>query len=175
MPLLWVLLLDLPAATCTASGPCAEPPLSAPEVQLARQYQARLTQAPPDTQQALLAQQAAWLSARRACAGEVDADACRVQLLAVNRAALEIAAHRIPVFAAVTYRCPGPDGGALAASYYRSDPPAVQVRYGGEELFAFIARSASGSRYLGPDVELWEHQGVARLSWHGRQLECPKD
>ena len=174
MPLLWLLLLELPPG-CAAASPCADPAFSAAETQLAGQYQAGLAHAAAAEEQALRAQQGAWLAARRDCSGAADAAACRAALLAVNRTALAIAAGRVPVFATAAYRCPDAAAGALEASYYRTDPPAVRLRYQSEELFAFIARSASGSRYLGPDVELWEHQRVARLTWHGTQQECPQE
>jgi uncharacterized protein len=170
---LWFLLLDL-AAPCTAADACGAPAFTAEEAPLESEYQATLAPLPAAAQPALRAQHLAWLNARRACAGETDPGACRAALLPSNRAVLDIATGRVPVFAAVTYRCPAAPF-ALAASYYRSDPAAVRLRYGAAEIFAFVARSASGARYVGPDVELWEHQGIARLTWHGTQQECPQE
>ena len=40
----------------------------------------------------------------------------------------------------------------------------------------FVAMSGSGARYTGGNRELWEHQGVAKLTWNAgiKNLDCPK-
>jgi len=35
----------------------------------------------------------------------------------------------------------------------------------GSTVLLFQASSASGSRYVGPGVQVWEHQGEARVRW----------
>jgi hypothetical protein len=51
----------------------------------------------------------------------------------------------------------------------------VRLNYQARELVAFVAPSESGARYSAAGVELWEHQGIARFTWQGRQLSCPKE
>jgi hypothetical protein len=39
------------------------------------------------------------------------------------------------------------------------------ARRAGSTVLLFQASSASGSRYVGPGVQVWAHQGDARVRW----------
>jgi uncharacterized protein len=80
----------------------------------------------------------------------------------------------LPVFASATYLCKGHEATPLTAAYFHSDPPAVLLRFQNQQAIAFAAPSGSGARYSAEGVEIWEHQGVARFTWQGEEMECPK-
>jgi len=74
---------------------------------------------------------------------------------------------------AVIYEC-GETGSTpvLATFQNDTDPPSVILVRGDEQAVAFRTRTASGSRYVGDGVDLWEHQGEATLEWFGTTLKC---
>jgi membrane-bound inhibitor of C-type lysozyme len=45
---------------------------------------------------------------------------------------------------------------------------------GPDQVIAYQAISGSGARYLGRNVEFWEHQGEATVTWFDQQLTCKK-
>ncbi len=153
---------------------CADPRLAATEKEVAHLYRSALTQLPSGARAAEQHRQQEWLAARAGCLQDPQAHDCVAELLGERRTELRIRLGQQPVFASVSYLCPGEPPTTLQASYYRSDPAAVRLRYAGGEVLAFQAPSGSGARYTAQGVELWEHQGVARFTWHGSELSCPK-
>jgi uncharacterized protein len=153
---------------------CADPDLRARQSQVQELYGAALGELSPAQGALQQDREARWEHERAACAAAQDPHACLADQLRHRLVELKIALKQLPVLAAVTYRCHGPDAAPLFAAYYRSEPAAVRLTYRDQEVLAFVAPSASGARYLGDGVEIWEHQGVARFTWHGRQMNCPK-
>jgi uncharacterized protein len=153
---------------------CADPALRAQQSQVRELYGAAVGGLAAAERSAQQQREARWQHERAACAGAQDPHGCLVDQLSHRLVELKIALKEVAVFAAVTYRCDGPDAVPLLATYYRSEPAAVRLKYRDQDALAFIAPSASGARYLGDDVEIWEHQGVARFTWHGQQMSCPK-
>ncbi len=151
---------------------CADATLAQQEAQLRRLYAEALHTLPAGQGTAQAQQQEQWQHARAACPGDPEPHGCLAAEATRRIVALQIGLQRVPVFAAVTYRCPP---APLYAAYYRTEPPAVRLNYGTHEVVAFIAPSASGARYRAPGVEIWEHHGVARFSWHGASLSCPRE
>ena len=72
----------------------------------------------------------------------------------------------------VSYSCG--DGKRLIAAFYTDSelPATVLTRDGKEPVIAYQALAASGARYEGRNVEFWEHQGEARLTWLGSETIC---
>ena len=109
---------------------------------------------------------------RAACLYDPEPHGCLAEQLARRIVQLQISLQRVPVFAAVTYRCPQ---APLHAAYYRSEPAAVRLSYQAYAVVAFTAPAGSGARFSAPGVEIWEHQGVARFTWHDVPLSCPRE
>jgi len=151
---------------------CADAMLAQQEATLRRLYGEALQTLPAAQRRQQAQQQAQWQHGRGACLEDPDPHGCLARQTARRIVALQIALQRVPVFAAVTYRCPQ---APLLAAYYRTEPPAVRLNYQTHEVVAFIAPSGSGARYRAPGIELWEHQGVARFSWQGASLSCPRE
>jgi uncharacterized protein len=153
---------------------CADPALGAQQSKEQELYAVALEELPAAERSVQQDREAAWRHERANCASAQEPHRCLSDQLGRRLVELQITLKQVPVFAAVTYRCEGPKVTRLFASYYRTEPAAVRLRYQDQEVFAFVAAAASGARYLGENVEIWEHQGVARFSWHGRQMSCPK-
>jgi uncharacterized protein len=153
---------------------CADPALGAQQSKEQELYAVALEELPAAERSVQQDREAAWRHERANCASAQEPHRCLSDQLGRRLVELQITLKQVPVFAAVTYRCEGPKVTRLFASYYRTEPAAVRLRYQDQEVFAFVAAAASGARYRGKDVEIWEHQGVARFTWHGRQLSCPK-
>jgi uncharacterized protein len=78
-----------------------------------------------------------------------------------------------PAPVAVIYDCGETDSTPVLATFQNdTDPPSVILVRGDEQAVAFRTRTASGSRYAGENVDLWEHQGEATLEWFGTTLKC---
>ncbi len=184
MPTALVLLPLLAAADlppdCSAVGDaaqnliCHDASLRARERELDHLYHSAQHSLPSAQAHAQRARQNAWLAERAACAPDPDARNCLAAQLGQRIVELRLALGQVAVFAQATYLCPGHESTPLQASYFHTEPAAVRLRYQAQEVLAFAAPSGSGARYTAPGVELWEHQGVARLQWHGDEFECPK-
>ena len=153
---------------------CRDAQLRAREQEVRRLYQSSQRTLPAAPRAAQRARQNAWLGERAACAPDPDARNCVADAQGRRIVELKLALGELPVFASATYLCKGHEATPLTASYFHSDPPAVRLRFENRQAVAFAAPSGSGARYQAEGVELWEHQGVARFTWQGEEMECPK-
>ena len=181
-----VLLLPLLAATSAAAPECssvADPiqgivcrdaTLRAREGQLQSLYKTALHALPPPQRAAQRTRQNAWLGERAACAPDPDAHNCIADSQGRRIVELKLALGELPVFASATYVCKGHESTPLTAAYFHSDPPAVRLRFENRQVVAFATPAGSGARYSAEGAEIWEHQGVARVTWQGEEMECPK-
>jgi membrane-bound inhibitor of C-type lysozyme len=48
----------------------------------------------------------------------------------------------------------------------------VLVERGNQARPAFQVRAASGAKYEGPDLMLWDARGEALVTWSGVELKC---
>ena len=72
----------------------------------------------------------------------------------------------------VDFVCVGGEDRPLTLTYFETEPRSALIQYGGDRIIAFIARSASGARYTGANVDFSEHQGKATFTWYGSALAC---
>jgi heat shock protein HslJ len=73
----------------------------------------------------------------------------------------------------VGWLCAGYEETPFTTAFYRNtESPAAVITFGDDQVVAPIARSGSGSRYATADVEFWEHQGDASVSWFGTAFTC---
>ncbi len=181
-----VLLLPLlaassaPAPECSALADpiqgivCRDAALRTREAQVQSLYKAALRSLPPPQRALQSHRQNAWLGERAACAPDPDARNCIADSQGRRIVELKLALGELPVFASATYVCKGHESTPLVAAYFHSDPPAVRLRFENRQVIAFAAPSGSGARYSTEGVEIWEHQGIARFTWQGEEMECPK-
>jgi uncharacterized protein len=186
MSALALLLPLLATATATADPECAgagdpiqgiicrDAALRARETEVQRLYKSAAHLLPPPQRAAQRSRQSAWLAERAQCAPDPDARNCMADAQGRRIVELKLALGELPVSASATYLCKGHEATPLTAAYFHSDPPAVRLRFNNQQAIAFAAPSGSGARYSAEGVELWEHQGVARFTWQGEEMECPK-
>jgi uncharacterized protein len=156
---------------------CGDAVLSALDRTLAAAYAKGLSPSSEWTERDRNASRAAqreWLAERDACAKAADPKGCTSSAYQRRIAVLKIRnADAGTVPAAVGYRCAGLESQPVTAVYYNStEPQSAVVTVGDRQVVAFIAPAASGARYTAKDVELWEHQGEARLRWSGKDYKC---
>ncbi len=119
--------------------------------------------------------QRVWVKVRNDCWKAEDARACAETAYRHRIAELQVAYGAFTVPAAVNYDCGGFE---LAAVFYaETDPPTVVLtpigeHEGSDQVLAFLAPSASGSKYEGTNVLFWEHHGEAMLTWFGKDTNC---
>ncbi len=155
---------------------CKDDALLALDRRMAADYQAAAAKATGGEAETLATAQRAWAKVRNDCWKATDVTAC-VEAAYRNRTAELQARYRLlaPVGSA-RYQCPGPPPQEAAADYFATEPPTAMVTYAGVSQFMRIAPSGSGARYTGGNRQLWEHQGVALISWGAGtvELRCPK-
>ena len=153
---------------------CADSRLGQQDQAISALYASALQQVPESGRKQLKARQSSWLTAREACVNGERPRECLADQQQRRIIELKIGLKQLPAPATVEYSCPGHESTPVTASYYPTDPPAVLLTYGTREAVAFLAESASGARYATGEVEIWEHQGEARLTWGKTQLECKR-
>jgi heat shock protein HslJ/membrane-bound inhibitor of C-type lysozyme len=74
----------------------------------------------------------------------------------------------------VNYECTQAGGGndTLRATFYQTTPALVLVERGNQTRPAFRVPAASGAKYEGQDLMLWEARGEATVTWSGVELKC---
>ena len=150
--------------------------LAALDRQMAEVYQAAWAKTNAADTQTLVTAQRAWVKVRNDCWKAADVTAC-VQGAYRNRISELQARYRLltPVGSA-RYQCPGPPPQEATADYFETDPPTALVTYAGATQVMRVTPSGSGARYTGGNRQLWEHQGVALITWGAGTMEmrCPK-
>ncbi|MCK7596971.1 MliC family protein [Microbulbifer sp. CAU 1566] len=108
------------------------------------------------------ARQRGWIKGRNECWKEQDKPLCVAE--SYQRRMLELQMHYglASVTVEATYLC---DGAEVTVAYFDTDPPAALARYKDQESILTISRTASGSKYVGPGMSIWEHQGEAKVVW----------
>ena len=113
-----------------------------------------------------------WIRTREGCAASSNVRECVETAYQYRIAEIQIEAGLLPAPKAVTYDCDNQAASLSAAFYNDTDPPSTVLALGGDRVIAMVLPSGSGARYGVGDVEFWEHQGEAMVSWRGRQLTC---
>ena len=153
---------------------CKDADLAALDRKLAAAYDRALERVRQDGYEDPRPIQRGWVKGRNDCWKADDVRACVETSYKQRIAELQIQYGDMEVPAQVDYHCGNMD---LAVVFYReTDPPTAVLTpigpRGQDQVIAFLARSGSGARYEGRNVELWEHHGEAAVTWNGRQMTC---
>jgi uncharacterized protein len=117
--------------------------------------------------------QRGWIKGRNDCWKASDLRACVETSYETRLVELQIKVGQLQAPTAAGYLCSQDPGKPFTASFYNdTDPKSAVLTWGNDQVIAFVAMSASGARYTTTDVEFWEHQGEARVSWFGTRLTC---
>jgi len=75
----------------------------------------------------------------------------------------------------ITYECSSTTRGGietLTATFYQTSPAMVLLVRANQARPAFQVPAASGVKYEGQDVTLWEARGEAQVTWSSDELKC---
>lgn len=164
-----------PSFDCTAASGrfeqmvCSDTALAALDSQLADTFAQALAKA--DDKATLQAGERGWIKGRDDCWKTDDAQACVREAYIQRIVELRIQHGLVAIPSAVEYRCDD-NSKPFAASFHNEEPRAVVLTWGNDQAIVPAAPSASGARYAARGIEFWEHQGEARVDFHGNKLTC---
>ena len=151
---------------------CKDPALVALDRKLAELYAAALKKLPSRAANEQRTLQRAWAAGRNECVEADDVRACTELTYQMRIVELQIVTGQAKGPKPVDFVCVGGEDRPLTLTFFETEPRSARIQYGGDRIIAFIARSASGSRYTAANVDFWEHQGKATLTWYGSTLSC---
>lgn len=153
---------------------CSDLGLAALDRTVAAAYAAAAAKASEEELAALEAEHQAWLSGRDTCLGSEDPRTCVEDACRIRIAELEVAAGRVSSLGTTSYLCGGPRPSRLEVTYFDTDPATVRIVRGDRVAILSHIPAASGSRYQGHALTLWEHQGEATLTVgvDGPEVRC---
>jgi len=168
---------------------CAKPPAGSMEVlvcqdaelmaidrEMATVYAAALKKAANEHPPLLKAEQRGWIKGRNDCWKADDKRACVVESYRRRLVELQARYRLVPASSPVRYACNGNPADEVIATYFQTDPPTLMAERGDQNSLMFLQPSASGSRYVGRNESLWEHQGEATVVWgyQAPEMHCVK-
>lgn len=151
---------------------CQDAALAALDRQLDDAYGEALARATGEAVEGLPAEQRDWVKRRDECARDRDVRTCVEGRYKDRIALLQAAWQLVPVASRATFTCAGAPGGAVVATYYATDPPAVRLERGSESVLAFQHAAPGGARYEGPKVTFENRGDDASLAWNGATQAC---
>ena len=141
---------------------CKDPSLAKLDRQLADVYAAAAKTQKATDDRNFKASQRGWIKGRNDCWKAEDKHECVAESYGYRIVDLQVTYKLAPVAGRATYIC---DGNNVTATYFKTDPPALMAEYKGEEMIMRVAPSGSGSKYVGGDSSISEHQGEATIVW----------
>jgi uncharacterized protein len=155
---------------------CHDASLAALDRELAAVYAQALNKVTRERPPVLKATQRGWAKGRDDCWKAADPRDCVDATY--RRRTIELQARYALVQATgpVRYACGGNAANEVAATFYATDPPSLIAERGDSVSWMVQERSASGTRYVGRNEQLWEHQGEATITWgYGApELRCQR-
>src|SRR5688572_7235353 len=151
---------------------CKDPALIALDRKLADVFGTAVKKLPPRVAVEQRTLQRGWITNRNECVDADDLRACTERTYQMRIVELQIISGQLKGPKPVDFVCVGGEDRPLTLTYFETEPRSALIQYGGDRIIAFIARSASGARYTGANVDFSEQQGKATLTWHGSALAC---
>jgi uncharacterized protein len=155
---------------------CADPELGALDRTLAVVYAAALRKANNERPPVLKAEQRGWVKGRNDCWKAEGKQACVTDAYRRRITELQARYRLIPISASATFICDGDPRNEVIVNYFQSDLPSLIAERGDQTSLMVQERSASGTRYVGRNESLWEHQGEATIVWghQAPEMRCKK-
>jgi uncharacterized protein len=153
---------------------CREPALAALDVLLDGVYQAALAKvAPGPAKDTLVAEQAGFRQARDGCARSLLAfGACVEDNYARRISALQTAFALVPEQGRASFTCEGDGPQRIGATFFASHLGTAVLTAGDREVLVFQQPAASGAKYEGEGVVLWNKGDEAQVTWEEIELRC---
>ncbi|UXI04281.1 MliC family protein [Photobacterium sp. TY1-4] len=151
---------------------CQDDALAALDRQMAEVFPAAMANYPQAEQATAKAMQRGWIKGRNDCWKADDKKACVESEYKSRIVELQITGGLLEAPTPVAFKCNEADKPFTAVFYGQTDPHSAVLTWGDEQVIALIAPAASGSKYTGRNVEYWEHQGEAKVTWLDKTLTC---
>jgi uncharacterized protein len=152
---------------------CKDAGLATLDRKLAEVYEKASKSWPQDVASEQKAFQRGWIKGRNDCWKAKDKAACVENSYRTRIVELQIQSGQLEAATPVGYLCAGEEGNPFFATFYReTDPPSAVITFGDDQVIAFLEPTRSGAKYTAPSMELWEHDGEAKLDWYGTKLQC---
>jgi len=118
-----------------------------------------------------VAEEQQWTKSRDGCPETPDPRACLSSVYRTRIAELQGRYRMVPTRGPFRFTCDSKPPQDVVVTWYETDPPSglLETRAGTTPVFQ--AASASGARYIGDDVQFWEHQGTATLTFGTQAME----
>ncbi|MBD8514074.1 MliC family protein [Photobacterium sp. CAU 1568] len=144
---------------------CQDEELAALDNQLSEVYKRAVAKATNEHPPTLKAEQRGWVKGRNECWKASDKKLCVESGYQLRIAELQARYGLIQATATVTYLCTDQPGSEVIATYFPTDPPTLIAERGDSVSLMYQQESASGTKYVGRNESLWEHQGEATVIW----------
>ena len=144
---------------------CGDATLSQLDRRLADVYAQAAAKATNEHPPTLRAEQRGWIKGRNECWKSDDRVRCIADAYRLRTAELQARYRLVSFTGPVFYVCGGSPANEVVATYFPTDPPVAIVERGDRVSVMFAQPAASGTKYVGRNESLWEHQGEALVTW----------
>lgn len=155
---------------------CKDKELSALDLKLAEVYKAAEKKAVNEQPPVLKANQRGWVKGKNDCWKSQDQRACTTRVYVDRIAELQALYRLVAPTATVTYYCDGDRRNEVIATYFPTEPATAMVERGDQTSLMYAERMASGTKYVGRNESLAEHQGEVTVVWGygAAEMRCRK-
>jgi uncharacterized protein len=144
---------------------CSDAPLAALDRQLAAAYAQALPKARNEHPPVLKATQRGWIKGRDDCWKATDVRGCVHDLYELRLVELQARYRLVHHTGPFTWVCDSDARNEVRVTHFQTEPPSLIAERGDQSSLMRLQVSASGSRYVGRNESLWEHQGQATVVW----------
>ena len=155
---------------------CNDSTLAELDQKLAGVFAAALAKANNEHPPVLRTEQRGWLKGRDECWKSADQQQCVEDAYRRRIAELQARYQLVAGKGPFVFTCDGNQADEIIATFYPTDPPTLIAERGDSTSLMYLARSGSGTRYLGRNEMFWEHQGEALIRWgyNAPEMHCTK-
>ncbi len=151
---------------------CADAVLSGLDAKLGQIFSDIWRRMPQDKSAAYFAaEQRDWTQSRDGCPQTGNPTSCLSSVYRTRIAELQGRFGLVPSRGPFRFTCEGSPPSTVVVTWFETDPPSGQVETADGATTVFSVMSASGARYIGNDMQVWEHQGELTVSYATRNLE----
>jgi uncharacterized protein YecT (DUF1311 family) len=165
---------------------CKDEGLAALDRTLDGVYKAAQAKATNEVPPILVAEQRGWVKGRNDCWKSRNGDPtfltaswqatsvreCVEGNYRIRISELQAKYRLVPLRGPVFFACENNPANEVVATFFETDPPTARLERGDQTVTAWLVPAASGSKYEGPNVELWTKGKEATVTWLGIALEC---
>lgn len=150
---------------------CKDNKLAELDQKVQSEYEHALLTLPKSELKTLKAVQRGWIKGRNDCWKAEDKPKCILDNYNIRITELQIQAGSIMVPKASVFECGNKQ--ILTAYFYNNTQlPTAVLNFGDERINAYQAVSASGVKYDGRNVGIWNKGDEATLTWYDKEFNC---